>query len=67
MARLFRGTRRVPRGAAAEPIREAEGLGRTFGRTLLAGLAGSAARILPDLVMAYLRRCNGGRSGGVEG
>jgi hypothetical protein len=68
VARLFRGSRRAPRGAAAaEPIREAEPLGRTFGRTLLAGLAGSAARVLPDLVMAYLRRRNGGRSGGVEG
>ncbi|MCX5656205.1 MAG: hypothetical protein NTY65_16330 [Planctomycetota bacterium] len=60
VARLFRGTRRAPRGAAAEPVHQVEGLGRTFGRTLLAGLAGSAARVLPDLVMAYLRRRNGG-------
>jgi len=67
VAQLVRGGRRAPRKGAAGPVREAEGLGRTFGRTLLAGLAGSAARVLPDLVMAYLRRRNGGRSGGVEG
>jgi hypothetical protein len=67
VAKLVRGGRRAPRKSAAEPIREAEGLGRTVGRTLLAGLAGSAARVLPDLVMAYVRRRDGGRSGGGEG
>ena len=62
VARLFRGSRRASRGAAAKPIREAEPLGRTVGRTLLVGLAGSAARVLPDLVMAYLRQRGTGRS-----
>lgn len=62
VARLFRGSRRAARGAAAEPIREAEPLGRTVGRTVLVGLAGSAVRVLPDLVIAYLRRRGAGPS-----
>jgi len=68
VARFFRGSRRAARGAAAaEPIRPAEPLGRTVGRTLLVGLAGSAVRVLPDLVMAYLRQRGAGPSDGVEG
>jgi hypothetical protein len=55
---LLRGGRRTPRSAAAEPIRAVEPLGRTVGRTLLSGLAGSAATMLPELLMAYLRRRN---------
>jgi len=61
VARLFRGRRRTPRGAA-EPIRAAEPLGRTIGRTLLSGLAGSAATLLPELLRAHLRRRGAGRS-----
>jgi len=66
VARLFRGSRRASRVAAAEPIREAEPLGRTVGRTVLVGLAGSAVRVLPDLVMAYLHQRGTGTSGGVD-
>lgn len=61
VALLLRGGRRTPRGAAAEPIRAVEPLTRTVGRTLLSGLAGSAATMLPELLMAYLRRRNAGR------
>jgi hypothetical protein len=64
VAQLVRGGRRAPRRSAAEPIREAEGLGRTVGRTLLAGLAGSAATMLPELLIAYLRRRNAEPSDG---
>jgi hypothetical protein len=58
VARLFRGRRRTPRGAA-EPMRAAEPIGRTVGRTLLSGLAGSAAALLPELLRAHLRRRGG--------
>jgi hypothetical protein len=68
VARLLRGSRRASRGAAAaEPIRAAEPVGRAVGRTLLTGLAGTAATMLPELLVAYLRGRNGGRSGGGEG
>ena len=56
LALLLRGGRRAPRGAAAEPIRAAEPIGRTVARTLFSGLAGSAATVLPELLVAYLRR-----------
>ena len=62
MARLFRGKRRDARGSAGagpETSRPAESIGRTVGRTLLAGLAGTAATALPELLMAYLRRRGG--------
>jgi hypothetical protein len=58
VARLLRGRRRTPRGAA-EPMRAAEPIGRTVGRTLLSGLAGSAAALLPELLRAHLRRRGG--------
>jgi hypothetical protein len=60
MARLLRGTRREARaGDGPETIRAAEPIGRTVGRTLLAGLAGTAATAMPELVRAYLRRRGG--------
>jgi len=57
-ARLLRGKSRLARGTSAglEAIRAAEPIGRTVGRTLLAGLAGTAATAIPELLMAYLRR-----------
>ena len=64
LARLVRGSRRAPGAAAAGTTRAAESLGRTFGRSLLAGLAGSAATLLPELVLALLRRNGSGRPGG---
>jgi len=64
LARLVRGSRRSPGAAAAGATRAAESLGRTFGRSLLAGLAGSAATLLPELVLALLRRDGSGRPGG---
>ena len=63
LARLVRGSRRTP-GAAAGAARAAESLGHTVGRSLLAGLAGSAATLLPELVLALLRRDGHGRRGG---
>jgi len=63
VARLLRGKRREARSAAGpEPIRAAEPIGRTVGRTLLTGLAGAAATMLPELLVAYLRR-RGGHGG----
>jgi hypothetical protein len=64
LARLVRGSRRAPGAAAAGATRAAESLGRTVGRSLLAGLAGSAATLLPELVLALLRRGGSGRPGG---
>ena len=63
VARLVRGSRRAPGAAAAGAARAAESLGRTFGRSLLAGLAGSAATALPELVLALLRRGGYGHQG----
>ena len=67
VARLLRGKRRQTRGSEAgqEAIRAAEPIGRTVGRTLLAGLAGTAATAIPELLMAYLRRRGG--TGGPDG
>ena len=62
VARLLRGKQRAARSAAAEPIRAAEPIGHTVGRTLLTGLAGAAAMALPELLVAYLRR-RGGHGG----
>jgi hypothetical protein len=71
LARLVRpygpvlgGSRRASGAAAAGATRAAESLGRTFGRSLLAGLAGSATTLLPELVLALLRRGGHGRRGG---
>jgi len=67
VALLLRGGRRTPRSAAAagpEPIRAAEPVGRAVGRTLLTGLAASAASALPELLAAHLRRR--GRGGGPD-
>jgi hypothetical protein len=64
LAHLVRGSRRASGAAAAGATRAAESLGRTFGRSLLAGLAGSAATLLPELVLALLRRGASGRPGG---
>ena len=61
LARLVHGSRRASGAAAAGATRAAESLGRTFGRSLLAGLAGSAATLLPELVLALLRRGGSGR------
>ena len=58
------GSRRASGAAAAGATRAAESLGRTVGRSLLAGLAGSAATLLPELVLAFLRRGGSGRPGG---
>lgn len=65
VARLLRGKRPQARGSKAgqEATRAAEPIGRTVGRTLLAGLAGTAATTLPRLLMARLRR-RGGRDRG---
>ena len=58
VARLLRGRRRQARTdtAGREAIRAAEPIGRAVGRTLLTGLAGTAARTLPRLLMARLHR-----------
>jgi len=64
LARLVRGSRRAPGAAAAGAARAAESLGHTVGRSLLAGLAGSAATLLPELVLALLRRDGHGWRGG---
>lgn len=64
LARLLRGSRRAPGAAAAGATRAAESLGRTFGRSLLAGLAGSAATLLPEAARALLRGGGHGRQGG---
>jgi hypothetical protein len=63
LARLVRGSRRTP-GAAAGATGAAESLGHTVGRSLLAGLAGSAATLLPEAVLALLRRGGHGWRGG---
>jgi hypothetical protein len=60
VARLLRGKRRAARGSvAAGPNCAAEPIGRTVGRSLLLGLAGAAATMLPELLVAYLRRRGG--------
>jgi hypothetical protein len=64
LVRLVRGRRRASDGAAAGPARAAESLGRTVGRSLMTGLAGSAATVLPELALAFLRRGGAGRPGG---
>jgi len=56
VARMVRGTRRAPAGAAAGPARAEETVGRTFGRSLLTALAGAAATVLPELLLWLLRR-----------
>jgi hypothetical protein len=63
-ARLLRRKARGSVAAGPEPIRVAEPISRTVGRTLLTGLAGAAATALPELLMAYLRRR--GRGGDPE-
>ena len=58
VTRLLRGKRhKACGGAAAGP--------ESVGRTLLSGLAGAAATVLPELLMTYLQRC--GRTGGSDG
>jgi hypothetical protein len=56
VARMVRGTRRAPAGAAAGPARAEETVGRTFGRSLLTALAGAVATVLPELLLSLLRR-----------
>ena len=60
LACLLRG-RRPSDGAA--PARAAESVGRTFYRSLVASLAGSAGSVLPELVLAFLRSRASGRAG----
>jgi len=60
LAYLLRGRRRSD-GAA--PARAAESVGRTFYRSLVASLAGSAGGALPELVLAFLRSRASGRAG----
>lgn len=57
VARWVRGSRRAPAGAAAGPAGPAgppESVGRTFSRSLLTALAGTAATALPELLLPLL-------------
>jgi len=66
VARMVRGSRRAPNGAAAGPAGPPESVGRTFSRSLLVALAGAAATALPELLLPLLRRAVAGRAGGPE-